>query len=150
MLAGIPKSPSHFDPYKFPLEALRRRNLVLDRMATTSYISIQEATEAKNMPIELKKIEVQNAPYFVEFVRQQLEARYGSNAVYKGGLSVYTTLDIKLQEAGQKALAHGVENAEILARKTRLTNMFMVRPPADIRYRPAATSVSRVWLPESR
>jgi penicillin-binding protein 1A len=128
MLAGIPKSPSHFDPYKFPLEALRRRNLVLDRMAATSYITMQEATEAKNMPIELKKIEVQNAPYFVEYVRQQLEARYGSNAVYKGGLAVYTTLDMKLQEVAQRAIAHGVENAEIVARKTRLTNIPVNQP----------------------
>jgi penicillin-binding protein 1A len=88
MLAGLPKSPNHFDPYKFPLEALKRRNLVLDRMSANNYITEQEATDAKNVPIELKKIEVQNAPYFVEYVRQQLEARYGSNAVYKGGLAV--------------------------------------------------------------
>ncbi len=128
LLAGIPKSPTNFDPYKYPLESLKRRNTVLNEMAGASFISLQEATEAKNMPIELKKIEVQNAPYFVEFVRQQLEARYGSNAVYKGGLSVYTTLDIKLQEAAQKALAHGVENAEILARKTRMTNIPVTQP----------------------
>ncbi|HEY5037853.1 MAG TPA: transglycosylase domain-containing protein, partial [bacterium] len=111
MVAGLPKSPNPYDPYKHPLEALKRRNLVLDHMAVQSVISLQDATEAKNTPIELKKIEVQNAPYFVEYVRQQLEARYGSNAVYKGGLSVYTTLDIKLQEAAQKAMAKGLENA---------------------------------------
>ncbi len=128
MLAGLPKSPNHFDPYKFPLEALKRRNLVLDRMVATNFISQQEATDAKNTPIELKKIEVQNAPYFVEYVRQQLEARYGSNAVYKGGLSVYTTLDMKLQEAAQRALAHGLENAEITARKNRLTNIPVDQP----------------------
>ncbi len=128
MLAGIPKSPSHFDPYKFPLEALKRRNLVLERMVSTNFISQQEATDAKNTPIELKKIEVQNAPYFVEFVRQQLESRYGSNAVYKGGLSVYTTLDMKLQEVAQRALAHGLENAEITARKNRLSNVPVDQP----------------------
>ncbi len=128
LLAGLPKSPTHFDPYKFPLEALKRRNLVLDRMVTTNYISQQEATDAKNIPIELKKIEVQNAPYFVEYVRQQLEARYGSNAVYKGGLQVYTTLDMKLQEVAQRALAHGLENAEILARKNRLSNIPVDQP----------------------
>ena len=71
MLAGLPKSPNHFDPYKFPLEALKRRNLVLDRMSANNYITEQDATDAKNVPIELKKIEVQNAPYFVEYVRQQ-------------------------------------------------------------------------------
>jgi penicillin-binding protein 1A len=50
MLAGIPKSPSHFDPYKFPLEALKRRNLVLERMVSTNFITQQEATDAKNTP----------------------------------------------------------------------------------------------------
>ena len=128
MLAGLPKSPNHFDPYKFPLEALKRRNLVLDRMSANNYITEQDATDAKNVPIELKKIEVQNAPYFVEYVRQQLEARYGSNAVYKGGLAVYTTLDMKLQEAAQRALAHGLDNAEILERKNRLSNIPIDQP----------------------
>lgn len=128
LLAGLPKSPTNFDPYKNPLEALKRRNTVLTEMVNASFITAQEATEAKNTPVELKKIEVQNAPYFVEYIRQQLEARYGSNAVYKGGLSVYTTLDLKLQEAAQRALAKGIENAEIVARKNRLTNIPVDQP----------------------
>ncbi len=123
MLAALPKAPNNYDPYKDPYDALKRRNLVLNSMADNNYISLQEATEFKNTPIELKKIEVQNAPYFVEFVRQQLEARYGSNAVYKGGLSVYTTLDMKLQEAAQLALEKGLENAEAQALKNRQSNI---------------------------
>jgi penicillin-binding protein 1A len=97
-------------------------------MAAMGVISLQEATEAKNTPIELKKIEVQNAPYFVEYVAQQLESRYGSNAVYKGGLSVYTTLDLKLQDAAQKSIERGVANDEIVAQKSRLTNIPVDQP----------------------
>jgi penicillin-binding protein 1A len=123
MLAALPKAPNNYDPYKNPYDALKRRNTVLNSMAENNCITLQEATEYKNTPIELKKIEVQNAPYFVEFVRQQLEARYGSNAVYKGGLSVYTTLDMKLQEAAQQAMEKGLENAEALARKNRQSNI---------------------------
>ena len=123
MLAALPKAPNNYDPYKNPLEALKRRNTVLNAMAANNYISLQDATEYKNTPVELKKIEVQNAPYFVEYVRQQLEARYGANAVYKGGLSVYTTLDMKLQEAAQQALEKGLENSEALARKNRQSNI---------------------------
>ena len=123
MLAALPKAPNNYDPYKDPYDALKRRNTVLNSMAENNCITLQEATEYKNTPIELKKIEVQNAPYFVEFVRQQLEARYGSNAVYKGGLSVYTTLDMKLQEAAQQAMEKGLENAEALARKNRQSNI---------------------------
>ncbi len=128
MLASLPKAPNDYDPYKHPLEALGRRNLVLNAMSDHGFISPQDAIDAKNVPIELKKIEVQNAPYFVEYVRQQLEARYGANAVYKGGLSVYTTLDLKMQEAAQRALSRGVENAEIVARKNRLTNIPVDQP----------------------
>ncbi len=128
MLAGIPRRPEAFDPYKNPLESLGRRNLVLSAMADHGAITLQQASEAKNIPIELKKIEVQNAPYFVEFVRQQLEARYGSNAVYKGGLAVYTTLDLKMQDAAQKALDRGLQNCEIVARKNRMTNIPVDQP----------------------
>ena len=127
-LATLPKAPSEYDAYKHPLSALARRNLVLNAMADHSFITQQEATDAKNVPIELKKIEVQNAPYFVEYVRDQLESRYGDNAVYKGGLSVYTTLDLKMQEAAQEALSQGVANAEIVARKNRLTNIPVDQP----------------------
>jgi len=61
-------------------------------------------------------------------VRQQLEARFGANAVYKGGLSVYTTLDLGLQETAQKALAQGLQEAEIRARKNRLTHIPVEQP----------------------
>ncbi len=123
MLAGLPRAPTNYDPYKAPLEALARRNLVLSSMANLGYITLQEATDARNTPIELKKIEMQNAPYFVEYVRQQLESRYGANAVYKGGLSVHTTLDLRLQASAQRALAKGVEATDALIRKYRLTNI---------------------------
>jgi 1A family penicillin-binding protein len=128
MLASLPKAPNDYDPYRHPLAALARRNLVLATMADHGYITQQQATEARNVPIELKKIEIQNAPYFVEYVRQQLEARYGTDAVYKGGLSVYTTLDLKLQEAAQQAMTRGLENAEIVARKNRTTNIPVDQP----------------------
>ncbi len=128
MLAGLPKAPTKYDPYKDPLVALQRRNTVLNTMAGTGVITLQEATEAKNTPIELKKIEVQNAPYFVEYISQQLETRYGTNAVYQGGLSVYTTLDLKLQDAAQKALERGVANDEIVAQKSRQTSIPIDQP----------------------
>jgi penicillin-binding protein 1A len=55
------------------------------------------------------------AAYFVEFVRQQLEASYGINAVYKGGLSVYTTLDLHLQDLAQRASERGAHEADLKA-----------------------------------
>lgn len=128
MLAGLPKAPSTYSPYKNPLAALNRRNVVLNRMADLGVITLQQATEAKNAPLELKKIEVQNAPYFVEYVRQQLEASYGANAVYKGGLIVFTTLDLRMQEAAQKAINRGIAETEDRARRLRLTSVPINQP----------------------
>lgn len=119
MLAGMPKAPTNYDPYKNPLAALQRRNKVLNNMAEEGFITLQEATNAKNQPLELRKIEVQTAPYFVEYVRQQLEAKYGTHTVYKGGLAVYTTLDLKIQEDAQRALTRGLQDAENVSRRTR-------------------------------
>jgi penicillin-binding protein 1A len=128
MMAGLPKAPSTYSPYKNPLNALSRRNIVLNRMADLGFISLQQATEAKNEPLELKKIEVQNAPYFVEYVRQQLEATYGANAVYKGGMIVFTTLDMKMQDTAQKTVNRGIEEAEKRARRLRQTSVPITQP----------------------
>ncbi len=128
MLAGMPKAPSNYDPYKNPLGALQRRNKVLNNLAEEGFISLQEATEAKNQPLELHKIEVQTAPYFVEFVRQQLEAKYGTHAVYKGGLAVYTTLDSKMQREAQQALTRGLQDAENVARRSRAGGIPVTQP----------------------
>ncbi len=128
MLAGLPKAPTTYSPYKNPLNALTRRNVVLNRMANLGFISLQQATEAKNAPLELKKIEVQNAPYFVEYVRQQLEATYGANAVYKGGLIVFTTLDMRTQDAAQRAVNRGIAETENRARRLRLTSVPITQP----------------------
>ena len=64
---------------------------VITQMQRLGYISKKEAAEAKFAPLTLSSIDVTDAPYFVEYVRQQLETRYGSNAIYHSGLRVFTT-----------------------------------------------------------
>ena len=83
MLAALPQAPSEFNPYLHPNIALEKRNIVLDKMAERGFITDSERDAAKALPIELNKLEVQNAPYFVEYVREQLEATYGSSIIYK-------------------------------------------------------------------
>ena len=82
-------------------------------MIKRKIITIAAGEIAKTTLIELHKTEKRNAPYFVEYVRQQIEESYGSNTMYKGGLSVHTTLDMRLQDIVQKAAAKGLEDAEI-------------------------------------
>lgn len=103
MLAALPQAPSRYDPYKNPDIAAEKRNLVIDKMEEHGYITAGEKDYAISQPITLSKLEVKNAPYFVEYIRQQLEGTYGNTVIYKGGLKVYTTLNAKLQDIAQAA-----------------------------------------------
>ena len=98
-LAGVIRSPSRFSPTDAPKEALRRRNLVIAQMLDQGYVSASEARAASAAPLALSppKSSGQVAPFFVEYVKQELIARLGADKVYSGGLRVYTSLDPSLQ-----------------------------------------------------
>ena len=110
LLAALPKGPEAYSPTKYPDRALRRRNLVLSEMLADGKISEAEAEAAKAKPLGLRIEEPANsiAPYFVEEVRRQLEKEYGVEEVHGAGLKVYTTLDLDLQTAANKAVLDGV------------------------------------------
>ncbi len=112
LLAGLPRAPNTYNPYRNAERTTKRRNLVLAQMQRLGFISPQEAEAAKAKPIQLASVEVSQAPYFVEYIRRQLEDRYGSNALYKGGLKVYTTLDMSIQQMAQDSMNEGVIEAE--------------------------------------
>jgi penicillin-binding protein 1A len=111
MLAALPQAPSQSNPYKNPELAKEKRDIVLRVMAERGVISNQDRDAAIASPIQLGKLEVKNAPYFVEYVRQQMEAAYG-NTIYKSGLKVYTSLDTKLQDAAQDILTRHVKKLQ--------------------------------------
>src|SRR5262245_53236082 len=75
-------------------------------MLTTGAITQVEFDGAMNAPLGVTPLRYSNdrAPYFVEMVRLHLDERYGSNAVYEGGLKVYTTLDMDLQQIAERSL----------------------------------------------
>ncbi|MGQ9497998.1 MAG: transglycosylase domain-containing protein [Desulfotomaculales bacterium] len=109
MLAGVLRGPSLYSPYRSPEAAVQRRNTVLDSMVRYGYISPDEAAEAKNQPVELKASSVREKqypyPYFIDYVMDQLVAKYGEAKVFREGLKVYTTLDPKIQGYAEAALA---------------------------------------------
>jgi penicillin-binding protein 1A len=112
LIGGLPRSPGMYSP-RLHLEAARaRRNYILDRMASERMIPPNLAAEAKARPIVLKPRTKNNelAPYFVEWVRQSLADRYTTDVIWRKGLRVYTTLDIQMQEAANKALREGLRN----------------------------------------
>ncbi len=112
MLAALPQAPSGFSPYRNPALALEKRNIVLGIMADKGVITPAERDSAIASPLVLSKLEVRNAPYFAEYVRQQLAAKYGDQAIYKGGLKVTTTLDSNLQQICQDVLAAHIKQLE--------------------------------------
>jgi len=115
LLAGIPRSPNANNPIDDPKQARFRRDTALHAMLEENLISPEEYAAAVAEPVAVFHADPVVAAYFVDYVRQQLEATYGTNAVYKGGLSVYTTLDLRLQDFAQRAAEKGARAADIKA-----------------------------------
>jgi penicillin-binding protein 1A len=107
LLAGLPQSPSQYNPLINPDGALERRDEVLDKMADQGYISQDVADETKSDPIDLnpgnRYTEIKE-PYVFDYVEQQLIDKYGVNTVRNGGLKIYTTIQPRLQAAAQEAV----------------------------------------------
>ncbi|MCX7781253.1 MAG: penicillin-binding protein 1A [Negativicutes bacterium] len=107
MLAGIPKSPNYYSPLNNLKAAKERQNTVLEQMVKYGYISQEAADKAAKTEIKLSKRSGASgaiATYFVDYVTQQLIDKYGADAVYKDGLKIYTTLDIDMQRAAERAM----------------------------------------------
>ena len=113
-IAGLPKGPNNYHPFKHPEAAIDRRNYVLDRMAENGYITAAERDKAKLEPLNVvprqSGSQLYSAEYFTEEVRRQLKTLYGEDQLYGGGLSVRTTLEPKYQEFARKALMDGLIN----------------------------------------
>jgi len=112
-LAGIPKSPVAFSPFKYPEANRQRRELVLAKMAELGFISPADYEAAKKTtPVFTRETAeraegyIAAAPYFVTYVRDALLEKYGANLVYNGGLKVYTTLDSDWQKYAEEAMAN--------------------------------------------
>src|SRR5450759_1197443 len=107
LLAGVVKSPANYSPYLQPASAKLRRDTVLMQMRDQGYLKPAEYATAIATPIVVAPLKRGSkvAPYFVEYVRDQLVKQYGSDLVYRGGLKVTTTLDLGLQTAAENAVA---------------------------------------------
>ena len=108
VLAGIPKSPNYYSPTNNLAAAQERKATVLDQMEKYNYINASMARKTKNEKIELakpkQKSSTEPAAYFIDYVTQRLIDKYGADAVYKDGLKIYTTIDMDMQAAAEKAM----------------------------------------------
>ncbi|WP_426857871.1 penicillin-binding protein 1A [Terasakiella sp. 4MB5A] len=111
-LAALPKAPNNYHPIRKTQKAIERRNWVIERMVIEGLIGQAEAEQAKKRPLKVasrSETEFVAAPYFAEEVRRELVDMYGEDKLYKGGLSVHTTLDPDLQNMAQRVLQDGLE-----------------------------------------
>ncbi len=113
MLAALPKGPGLYNPRRHPARAVQRRNMVLDLMRQQGYISADQAAEAEAYPLALAARSDYGdvAPYFVEWIRQQLDDKFGRD-LYEKGYRIYTTLDLDMQEAAERTLEAQLEAIE--------------------------------------
>lgn len=109
-LIGIPQSPTNNEPINHADNCVQRRNLVLDRMLTNGYITQEEHDAAQAEPLVLNETVPTNDgilayPYFASYVREVLQERYTQAEIFRGGMTVVTTLDIATQQAAEEALS---------------------------------------------
>jgi penicillin-binding protein 1A len=113
LLAGLPQAPSLYDPLEHPERALARRNDVLRAMMRARQITPETAQEAMQEPLGTSRgryYTERRESYFFDYVRDQLVKRYGIDTVRRGGLKVYTTVDLKLQKLARAAIARRLAN----------------------------------------
>lgn len=121
MLAAIPQSPSRYSPYGplFDQERLMgRAHYILDQMVDQKMITKEQAEEAKGVDVVAQVRPLQpkynniKAPHFVLSAKQELEEKYGSKTIQRGGWKVITTLDLKLQELAEKRVSEGIRQVQ--------------------------------------
>ncbi|MFA5352965.1 MAG: PBP1A family penicillin-binding protein [Thermodesulfovibrionales bacterium] len=112
LLAGLPKAPSAYSPFRNSAMAWTRRQLVLGKMKSNGYITDTEFQTAGTVPLPQKASRRRyNAPYFVENLRQSLEKKYGEG-LYTSGMKIYSTIDSNAQRVAEEAVKAGLQAME--------------------------------------
>ncbi len=107
LIAGLPKAPSRFSPYKNYPRAKIRQEWIIQRMMELGHITREVAEDALNEKLNLLMKEMKtlwSGRYFTEHIRRYVEEKYGEELLYQGGLHIYTTMDVSMQKAGNRAV----------------------------------------------
>ncbi|HZS11786.1 MAG TPA: PBP1A family penicillin-binding protein, partial [Nitrospirales bacterium] len=148
LLAGLPKSPNNYSPFKNPDRAKKRQEHVLARMEEAGFITADERQEAVTQTLAFRHPGAEQiAPYFIEHIRQQLVGKYGETMVYKGGLEVYTTLNIEMQKAAELAVMRGLRQ---LDKRQGWRGPLRTQDPSAPMAIPVSTPVSHATQPSDR
>lgn len=115
LLAGLPQAPARYSPVSHFDRAKARQKYVLERMREEGYITDQQHKRALKAPLNMESASENTfarAPYFTEYIRQYLLKKYGRGPLYRGGLKVYTSLDLSIQKKAREALVKGLSELD--------------------------------------
>jgi penicillin-binding protein 1A len=107
LLAGLPQAPSEYNPFLYPAAARQRRSEVLAAMARSGYITARQAAKADASPLQVKPnsaYQTVKQPYVFDYIRQQLIDKLGDPTVDRGGLKVYTSINLQDQAYAKQSL----------------------------------------------
>lgn len=132
LLAGLPQSPSYYDPNRPATEddpsgfemAKRRQRYVLNQMRKYGYITRQQADAAWKEPLQLREeprtSNILAAPHFTQYLHSYVEDKFGEGAIY-GGLNIYTSIDLPLQKDAERIVAQGAARMQQYQRNNAAT-----------------------------
>ena len=115
MMAGLVKAPSRYSPVNNLKRAKDRQAYVLTRMTELGFVSQEQKEKALQIPLKIQSREsayFSKAPYFTEFIRHQVERKYGKEKLYQEGLRIYTTLNLSFQKTAQKSVEAGLRELD--------------------------------------
>lgn len=115
LLVGMIKGPSYYNPFKHPERAMQRRNIVLDLTFAEKENSEQDLIAVKSRPLGIRKNTILGKsayPSFMDLIRRQLSDQYDQDLLQNEGLAIYTTMDISVQQAADKALEQTIRTIE--------------------------------------
>ena len=131
LLAGLAQAPSRYSPRHHIDKARARQRYVLRRMAEVGFLDKEAAEKAYKARLVLAPPSTfrSEAAYFLEYVRNYLQEKYGANAMYRSEFRIYTTIDERLQEAAYEALTKGVRRIEEANKYTGLQGAMLCMDP---------------------
>ncbi|MBI5560348.1 MAG: PBP1A family penicillin-binding protein [Deltaproteobacteria bacterium] len=111
LLAGLPKAPTRYSPYANFTLAKKRQEFIIGRMLEEGFITNGQAADAYGAKLELVPKRAESlwaGPFFTEHIRRYVEEKYGDDLLYKGGLEIYTTMNVEVQKAANRAIDEGL------------------------------------------
>jgi penicillin-binding protein 1A len=171
LLATLPSAPNKLSPIRHTERSIERHRVVLAKMVDCGFITIPQAEKAylefwpdylayiNDLPPSITSWsnKIDNAPWFTEYLRRKLVKQFGEETVYREGLSVYTTLDLKKQKAAQKFLEDGLEKQAttsgnlsfknedyIIENYSEITELFSLLNNIDPYYKKGSLEVKQV------